>query len=207
MSQEETTDELGSGLSAVTFEMEQYRALRGEILRGMEDGNQVISYGLAAIGLVVTAGFSQKDNTIGFVLTVVLIPLLSSLVMSLWLGTLERIARASFFITGIEHRIKEALGVPALPTWDTWLRSKLPDVPQKSHHFWSTEYSGVGLFVCLVVLPLVLSLFTGGNEVHRVTRWVVTGVMVALEALFFYSTLRRLMRWKTWLTTVFNPCY
>jgi len=188
-----------------TFEIEQYRSLRGEILRGTEDGNQVMSYGLAAIGIVITAGMTEKNSVFGFSLFAILIPGLSSLVLSLWFGTLERIARASFFITGIESRLKLALRAPSLPTWDVWLRAKTRGKRHSNHHFWTTEYSGFLLFVFLLVGPLAMSFGLGGADITSKTKLIVIAIAACAEVGFLIWMLRRVKQWKQWLSSIFGP--
>ena len=59
-------EEIVRAVTVESLEIEQYRSLRGEILRGTEDGNQVMSYGLAAIGIVITAGMTERAHLLGF---------------------------------------------------------------------------------------------------------------------------------------------
>jgi hypothetical protein len=204
MSNESTeSEEPVQKLTVDSFEIEQFRSLRGEILRGTEDGNQVMSYGLAAIGIVITAAVAEKSSMWGFLLFSILIPGFSSLVLSLWFGTLERVARASYFITGIEARLKQSLNALDLPTWDTWLRGKHHRRKKTSHHFWTTEYSGFGLFIFLVVAPLVMSWQSGGPAFSHRTKVIVISVAGLVELIFILWMLRRVRRWRMWLLSIF----
>jgi hypothetical protein len=200
-----TPEEAVVQVTGSTLDLEQYRSLRNEILRGTEDGNQVISYGLAAVGIVVTAAVTQGDKRLGFLLFAVLVPGLSSLVLSLWFGTLERIARASFFITGIESRLKMAAAAPTLPMWDSWLRAKDPATKKSNHHFWTTEYSGIALFFFFVVGPLLVSLQTGGATLRFRTKVVVVVVAACAELVFMWWMGRRVKNWRRWLSSMFAP--
>jgi hypothetical protein len=200
-----SSDETVVQITSATLELEQYRSLRNEVLRGTEDGNQVISYGLAAIGIILTAAVTQEGKLVGFLLFAVLVPGLSSLVLSLWFGTLERIARASFFITGIESRLTRAVGAPILPMWDSWLRSKDPATDRSNRHFWTTEYSGIALFVFLVIGPLLVSLQTGGTTLRLRSKIIIVALAACAELVYVWWMRMRLRNWRRWLSTVFTP--
>lgn len=193
--------ESGKDLTATSFDIEQYRSLRGEILRGTEDGNQVMSYGLAAIGLVIAAGIKEMDKILGFVIYVCLIPGLSSLVLSLWVGTLERVARAGYFISGIESRVKKTLDKESPPMWELWLRTKSNGT--KNNHFWTTEYTGFALFVFIALLSLGVSLASGGTAICRCEKLIFCGVSFSLEVGFLFWMVGRMRRWRNWLTKSF----
>lgn len=190
-------------MNAEDIELEQYRALRGEILRVMEDGNQVMSFGLAAIGIVISAGLAAKDNPVGFVLFAGVVPLLSALVLSMWFASYERLSRASYFITGIEDRLKKTVQNAQLPTWDTWLR-KPSKGTKHQHHFWSTENSGMLLFAFLFVASIALSVFSGNGTVNVVWRYVTYGIDLCGFLAFSLLMRTRLRRTKKWFTSIFG---
>jgi cell division protein FtsW (lipid II flippase) len=184
------------------IEMEQYRALRGEILRAMEDGNQVMSFGLAAIGIVISAGLSVKDTALGFIMFAAVVPLLSALVLSIWFASYERLGRASYFITGIEQRLKQAVQ-NEFPTWDSWLRTPSRN-SSSQHHFWSTENSGVSLFACLFLASLAMSLFAGGEIIDLIWRVCAAGVGLLTFLGFSFLMKSRMKRSKDWLRGIFG---
>jgi hypothetical protein len=185
------------------LDLEQYRALRGEILRVMEDGNQVMSFGLAAIGIVISAGFTAKDTQVGFILFAGIVPLLSALVLSMWFASYERLSRASYFITGIEERLKRSINRAELLTWDTWLR--MPSKKSRSqHHFWSTENSGVLLFAFLFIASIGLSVFSGDDTVNNVWRYTIYSVDFVGFVAFSLLMRVRMQRTKKWFTSIFG---
>jgi hypothetical protein len=190
-------------MTAEDLDLEQYRALRGEILRAMEDGNQVMSFGLAAIGIVVSAGLTAKDTPVGFILFAAVIPLLSALVLSIWFASYERLSRASYFITGIEERLNKSIGNKGLLMWDSWLRT--PSKKSKSqHHFWSTENSGVTLFACLFFASIALSIFAGSQTVDETWRYITYGVAIVGFVAFAWLMKSRMKRTKAWFTSNFG---
>lgn len=191
-------------MTSEELELEQYRSLRAEILRGLEDGNQVMSFGIAAIGIVISAAFTLKDSLLGFFMLALLVPSLSSLILSLWFGAQERVARASYFVTGIETRIKTAINGPDFPTWDSWLRSSNRRKHIRGHHFWNVEYSGIGLFLFLMVGPMLLSWTTGGPTLSPcIKSWTLAVAGVAV-VVFFVWMMKRVHRWRSWLMSLFG---
>jgi hypothetical protein len=202
----ETRGGVGAGADSAhkTFELEQYRALRNEILRAMEDGNQVVSFGLAGTGVILAAGISTKDTLLGFLIFAVLSPGVTALVLSMWFASAERVARASHFLSGIESRVKQ----PGEPSWESWLRTSTSGRDGgQGHHFWNTEYSGGAIFLFLIVVPLGFSLATGGGAVSAATKATVVPVMMLIVAGFAYTFVGRIRRWRTWLTTSFEDSH
>jgi hypothetical protein len=186
------------------FELEQYKALRGEILRAMEDANQIMSFGLASIGIVITAGLSVKDTLLGFFVFSVIIPALSGLVLSIWFAAHERISRASYFISGIEARLRSTNPSFEGPTWDLWLRSPSKTKNGGSHHFWNTEFSGIGIFAFFMIGPLLLSLLVGSGSTTlavRLSTFIVASVALAV---FFYRLRMRVAVWRNGLSKTFG---
>jgi hypothetical protein len=190
-------------MTAEDVELEQYRALRGEILRAMEDGNQVMSFGLAAIGLVISAGVTVKDTTVGFIIFATVVPLLSALVLSIWYASYERLGRASYFITGIEQRLKQIASIGNFPTWDSWLRTPSRR-SSAQHHFWSTETSGVALFACLFLASLAMSIFAGIETISLVWRVITNSLGVIVFLTFGFLMKTRIKRSKNWLSSTFG---
>jgi hypothetical protein len=192
-------------MDAQDLDLEQYRSLRAEIIRAMEDGNQIMGFGLAAIGFIMTAGLNVRETTLGFFMFSVMVPALSSLVLSMWFAAQERIARASYFITGIERRLKDSLNIHNVPTWDLWLRTPSKARKSKSqHHFWNTEFSGIGIFAFLMFGPLSLSPLLGGGYVSPRIR-MLTIILSAGAILAYFFWLRiRVHRWRGWLSKSFG---
>ena len=185
------------------LEIEQYRSLRAEIIRAMEDGNQVMTFGLGAIGIVMTAGIGAKGTPISFFIFAVIVPSFSSMVMSMWFAAQERIARASFFITGIESRLKESLNA-SIPLWDSWLRTSPGKKKGSSQHFWNTEFSGIAIFAFLIFCPLLLSGTVSGVSVSSHVRILVEVTAGVAYAILFAWFRVRVRRWRNWLGRCFG---
>lgn len=190
-------------MDSLEFEMEQYRALRAEIIRSMEDGNQIMGFGLAAVGLVVNAGAEELKGLFGFLIFSTILPLISILILSLWFAAQERTARASHFLSGIEVRIKNAMGMPAGPSWEAWLRSS--DASGRARHFWSTERAAIGLFGLVVIGSLCFSISTGGDAVTTKEMLAVFALVVTVSLGFAFTLFGRYRQWKKWLSSAYVP--
>ena len=187
------------------FELQQYQALRSEIVRSMEDGNQIMGFGLAAIGLVLNAGFGVQGTLQGFIVFAVILPGMSSLVLSMWFSAQERTARASHFISGFESRLKATLCIEDDAMWETWLRSESTSRTSNrsaTHHFWHTESGGIGLLCLLIFFSLVFSLKAGGTEVHAALKYTTVCVTLTYVVLFLCTMTQRYKNWRKWLLTV-----
>ena len=190
-------------MDSADFEREQYRALREEVLRSMEDGNQIMGFGLAAVGLVVSAGVSVEDDRLAILIFGFLLPVLSALILSLWFAAQERLARASHFMTGVESRIKQAIGAAGTISWEEWLRKPRPAA--RSRHMWSTERAGIGLFTLIIVFSLTVSLAIDSPRVGLMFRTIMLVATGIISIVMFWNIRYRYLNWKRWLSTSYEP--
>jgi hypothetical protein len=187
----------------IDFDLEEYRALRSEIIQSMDDGNQIMTFGLAAVGLVLGAGLIHKDTLLGFLVLGFFLPVLAALVLSMWFAAQERIARASHYLTGVEVRIKSTFLGERSVSWEAWLRAPKPG--RRSEHFWSTEQAGIGLFGVIIVSSIVMGLAAGGTRVGATLKAFVTAASILISALMMLHIRRRFINWKRWLSTFYDP--
>jgi hypothetical protein len=187
----------------VDFELEEYRALRAEIIQSMDDGNKIIAFGLTAVGLVLAAGLSSKGSVLSVLILGFILPVLSTLVLSMWFAAQERIARASHFLSGVEVRIKSSFDDVASVSWEAWLRA--PKATRKTGHFWSTEQSGIALFGLITVSAILIGCIAGGNGVDsRITASAIIASILICGTVFM-DVLRRYGNWQRWLSTYYDP--
>jgi hypothetical protein len=182
------------------FEVEQYRALRAEILRSMEDGNQIIGFGVAALALVAHAGLTSKSATFAIFVFAVLVPLLGAVVLSMWFAAQERTARASHFLSGIERRITRDISKSA--TWESWLRGS--GRAESSRHFWSTEHAAFGLFGTIIVSSVSFSATIHGSTAPLAAHIALFTTSIVLCATIAANLFRRFRQWKRWLSTMYS---
>ena len=105
---------------------EEYKSLRTESLEALRRQATVLQVGLALIGVLLAAGFSGYEDIpdpLVWVLFGLIIPVLSYTILFIWLGEVERMARAGYYLTGLEKKINNSFSHPreALE-WEQWLR-------------------------------------------------------------------------------------
>lgn len=105
----------------------EYETLRQESLDSMNSRNQIVSFGLATIGLLGAAVLSADDKirSTRLILTVfgLGIPVLSVLVLYIWLGEVERMMRVGVYLEGLEERINAQFEADEPPLgWEAFLR-------------------------------------------------------------------------------------
>jgi hypothetical protein len=118
--------------------LEEYRALRDEIVATMQTQDGGLRLGVAAIGVVSAAGFNVWDDTAASAsIFLSVVPFVSAVVLTVWMGEVSRMMRAGRHIRRIEQFIHEQ--DPALPdpvmTWETKLRDPLSDITR-----WERQY-------------------------------------------------------------------
>jgi hypothetical protein len=190
-------------MERVEFDLEEYRALRAEVIQSMDDGNKILAFGLAAIGLVVASGLNFKDSLLGLLVLGFFLPILSGLVLSLWFAAQERIARASYYLSGIEARIKAVFDDASAVSWEAWLRGRKPN--GRSEHFWSTEHAGIGLFGVIITSSILMGLVAGGSSIGFKIKGLVLVLSLTICTALFINVLRRFKNWKRWLSTHYDP--
>jgi hypothetical protein len=116
----------------------EYRALREEIVATMQTQDGGLRLGVAAIGVVSAAGFNVWDDTAAAALIfLAVVPFVSAVVLTVWMGEVSRMMRAGSHIHRLEQFIHEQN--PGLPgpvmTWETRLRDPLSDITR-----WERQY-------------------------------------------------------------------
>lgn len=106
----------------------EYETLRQESLDSMNNRSQVISFGLATIGLIFAAVFSLDAASQSKQLILLIfsagIPIISIMILYIWLGEVERMMRAGEYLCGLEARINSMFETDDPPLrWEWWLRT------------------------------------------------------------------------------------
>lgn len=169
----------------------------------MEDGNQILAFGLAAIGLVLGAGLGLEDGLLATLVLGFFLPVLAALVLSIWFAAQERIARASHYLSGVETRLKSSFTSSETVSWEAWLRA--PKRGRQSEHFWSTEHAGFALFGLIIACSATIGWTAGVEALGRETTALMVITSLALSAGMFINVLLRYRRWKRWLSTHYDP--
>jgi hypothetical protein len=104
----------------------EYETLRQESLASIGHRLQILSFGVAALGLLsggASVASASKATPVSVGILSFAIPIVLVLVLFIWMGEFERMVRAGNYIVRIEARVNKGLGQPVLG-WETWLRTK-----------------------------------------------------------------------------------
>jgi hypothetical protein len=192
-------------MEPIDFAMEEYRALRTEIIQSMNDGNQIMGFGLAAIGVVQGAVLTFRDTAFAFYALVLWLPALTSIVMSYWFAAQERIAKASHYLSGTEQRVKRHLGTPDAVSWEAWLRMQKTRHGVASRSSWTAELSGMCLFWLIMFSSFIVGLTSAGADIRLLVRIAVIIASVAFNLWLIAHVLRRYANWSNWLHRQYDP--
>ena len=174
--------------------LEEYRSLRNEVNQAMNSGNQIMSFGLATMGALVLAGVEVFTRPTSYWIFAVLFPATGLLVLWMWFAELERMSRASHYLSRLEQDINRDLGSGQALHWERWLRSG-------SKHLWSDAYSGILLFLFFGISPLVYATLCI-TTVSTQTRVITGAAMASMISILLVSFFMRLMRWQDQLSTI-----
>jgi hypothetical protein len=175
--------------------MEEYRSLRQESLDALNRQQIIAQYGLAAVGVVLGIGIVAEENNrtaIAVIVLMALAPLLALFGAQMLATETQRIARAGWYLRGLETRINrrlppgaEVLGWENLLAADTGYRVK--------------GYLEVLLIV--VAVTAVISIGIGGYLLAIEHSWlllvgavVADGVVLSIFCWWAHRTWERL-RW------------
>lgn len=118
--------------------LEEYRALRDEIVATMQTQDGGLRLGVAAIGVVSAAGFNVwGDTAAAAFIFLAVVPFVSAVVLTVWMGEVSRMMRAGSHIHRLElfiHAQNPGLPDPVM-TWETRLRDPLSDITR-----WERQY-------------------------------------------------------------------
>jgi hypothetical protein len=164
----------------VSVALEEYRALRDEIVASLSMQQAVLSFSTLALGGLALAGFralgTDGDDAVALVIFLLAVPVVSYVSLLIWLGEYARTTRAGRFLSELEHRINTWVGYETL-TWEQFLRKRdRGRYPQYSWNVWA-------MFLFYAALPLG-SLGVAASPGDFGERWLVL-VYVGEVALWF----------------------
>lgn len=104
--------------------LEEYRALRGEIIQSMQNRNSILTFGSAILGASIsgTALSAKSLNELAILMICIMaIPLLSLCTFNFWIAETTRIVRAAVYIKEhIETKVNTYMDNTFL--WESYIR-------------------------------------------------------------------------------------
>lgn len=98
--------------------LEEYRAIRSEVTTSMQAQISTLAFGAATLGFSFAAASQTSDKKFRDMFLLVLVPLLSYLVLTIWFAEVMRMLRAGTFLMRLEKRLDEQFGLGAL-SWES----------------------------------------------------------------------------------------
>lgn len=147
--------------------LDEYRSLRDEISGALAAQHSVLSWGIAALALLVIAVASAWDKTPALICATLMtiVPGGIFLLLVVWGMELARMARAGTYLARyLEPRINGAAGfINATLAWEQWIRHKevsettdsRSPPSNMSNHFWRSR----NLWSHHIIVGIVLSFF------------------------------------------------
>jgi Zn-dependent protease with chaperone function len=197
--------------------LQEYRSIREESLAALQSHLTTLRYGLA--GVVVLIGFALRydKSYIGWLLALIIVPIVVLFVAIMWMGEYARMARAGYFLALFEDRINKpflrAKEDPPLE-WEHWLREKGPDRSRQA----SSRHRYLFIFLIFVAMEGVTiaigvyDLPNGHSPSHGTTANSWTPVLVGANivvlvtlAAYFRSSYDRLRGFATLPELIGSP--
>jgi hypothetical protein len=143
----------------VAVALEEYRALREEIIASLSMQQAVLSFSTLALGGLALAGFHELGHDgsreLALLIFLLVFPLVSYVSLFIWLGEYARTTRAGLFLAGLETRINDWIGEDALG-WEQFLRTRVQGKsPQYAWNSWAVFFFYGALPVVAVLVAMV----------------------------------------------------
>ena len=157
--------------------LEEYKALRAEILATMGTQHTILGFGVATLGLVIGAGLSLQQQTsvvtFGLIFTL-FVPLFSAVVVTIWWGEVLRMIRAGHALALFEETINNHGADTGWPRpalgWESALRRCVPDRVGPNRRVWMVyvfNLGGIyGAFSLIAVIGIAMGLIKDFETDH-----------------------------------------
>jgi hypothetical protein len=157
--------------------LHEYDALRAEVTTSLQTQHATLAFGSATLGLVAAGGFQlvDRDPTSLALIFVVAVPLISLLIVTIWLGELARMMRAGRHLQLLEYQLKSNIsGAPApVFAWEAGLQRATAYCPSWLERQYQFSYHSV---VFLFALIAVVSVAFGMYQVSWSSGWWIVAI-------------------------------
>jgi hypothetical protein len=161
--------------------LEEYKALRAEVLTTFQTQHTTLTWGTAALGVLIGLGFNAWDEAFVAEFTFLgAVPAIAYLILIIWMGELTRMMRVGEYLKELEARINaslrpdgDALG------WETFLRKERETPGKTGHRRWNYRA------IILVYQLLAVAAIAIGFHRLGISASVTTVLVIAAEAVAF----------------------
>ena len=138
--------------------LEEYRALRKEVLETLKARYSLLALGLAAISLIINTSHFSADSTLFKILGIFGAQFLCLLILLFWFGEYMRGQKAGAFLAKLEDRINKATGKDKLLTWESSLRvDRRKTLPRRHYDLTVTPLLILSLVFFFLAISTVFS--------------------------------------------------
>jgi hypothetical protein len=192
--------DLGTAPKPLWFELalQEYNALREEILTTMGTQDGTLRFAAAAVGIVLTGGFNIWTDTLPAALVfLVVVPYLCTMGLIVWLGEVTRMMRAGKHLERLEERFQEIAHPPKpVMRWERNLRNPFAKGTRWDRHYEWNYLAIILMFWSLGIASIVAGAYraTLADTHLRNTTWVwvAAGVLLGLMVVALFLFLRKL---------------
>lgn len=179
--------------------IQEYNALREEILTTMRTQDGTLRFGAATVGIVTAAGFNVWDDTVAATMIfLAVVPFICTIVLIIWMGEVTRMMRAGRHLQRLEEVF--AHEIPYLPApvmkWETNLRDQEADNTRWDRHYEWNYHAIVLMFWSLGIGAIAAGLYRGvwGDSPLEYTQavWIAAVAICAATLLALIVILREL---------------
>lgn len=162
--------------------LEEYKALRAEIVAALQLQQQVVAFGVTVLaGVSAVSAAILKDDPLAAMLVGSLSPAIALALLLVWLGELERMVRAGTWVALLERRV--GLLFPDLPSplgWESALRGiNSPFPSSRVLH----RYRGIlAVFILLSLAPSLAAFFADVEHTNAL-RLVILSLVALVSAM------------------------
>lgn len=125
---------------AVEVLMEEYKALRQEVVTSITAQAQLLTFGWAAVGVLTVAGTSLRDRSAlsSMLVFLGLLPVVCYLGLQMWLGEVIRMLRVGAHLRRLERRVNRHVRLDGDPllSWETWAHERDQANVERTHLRW-----------------------------------------------------------------------
>ena len=189
--------------------LEEYKALRAEVLTAMQMQYTTLTFGTATIGVLFGFGanvWKAKEPLAAEIVFLAAVPILAYLVLVIWMGELTRMIRAGAYVAFLEVRINRAVGERALG-WETFLHGRDDaDETRTEHRRWNRA-AIFFLYAAMAAAAIALGWDRLSERSWQVAVPITEFLAFALVSVFLYwQWCAYLGRANTFLGKAFGRC-
>lgn len=180
--------------------IQEYNAMRDEILTTMRTQDGTLRFGAAALGIVIAAGFTIWEDTMAATMIfLALVPFITTIVLIVWMGEVTRMMRAGRHILRLEGMLHEQLkGLPEpVMQWETNLRDPESALTRWERHYEWNYHAIVLMFWTLGIGSIVAAVYRGvwGEDplASATALWAAASVVLVLTVIGLFLILRELV--------------